>query len=80
MKATTANLELLVEELEKIRMSTRYANICLLILKSATDEKLDAVYEDYIIKLVGEHGLSALLKHRLIEPCGIVNGRNLYAF
>lgn len=79
MKATSQNLELLVNELEKIRQSTRYANICMLILKSAINGGLDAVYEDYIIKLVGIHGLGALKKHGHIELCGIVNGRTLYA-
>lgn len=78
MKATAQNLELLVNELEKIRQSTRYANICMLIVKSTAD-KLDALYEDYIIKLVGIHGLGALKKHGHIELCGIVNGRTLYA-
>lgn len=78
LKATSKNLELLVEELEKIKQSRRYANICMLIVKS-TVEKLDALYEDYIIKLVGIHGLGALKKHGLIEMCGMVNGRTLYA-
>lgn len=78
MKATSENLNLLVEELEKIRQSTRYANICMLIVKSTAD-KLDALYEDYIIKLIGIHGLGALKKHGMIELCGMVNGRTLYA-
>lgn len=40
--------------------------------------KLDSIYEDYIVKLVGESGLGALLKHNLVEGCGILNGRKLY--
>ena len=39
---------------------------------------LDAIYEDYILKQVGFHGLNALLEHGFIEACGIVNGRRLY--
>lgn len=39
---------------------------------------LDSIYEDYIIKLVGEYGLEALRQHNLIEGCGILNGRKLY--
>lgn len=39
---------------------------------------LDAIYEDYIIDTVGRVGLDALLKHKLLETCGVVNGRRLY--
>lgn len=39
----------------------------------------DALYEDYIIHLIGVVGLNALRDNRLIETCGIVNGRQLYA-
>ena len=39
---------------------------------------LDAVYEDYIIESVGKYGLSALFHSKLIETCGVVNGRQLY--
>lgn len=42
-------------------------------------EGLDAVYRDLIVNLVGVFGLNALLEHRLIESCGVVNGRKLYA-
>lgn len=41
-------------------------------------EGLDAVYEDYIISLVGLYGLLALKGNRLLEACGSVNGRQLY--
>ena len=40
---------------------------------------LDAVYEDYIISLVGLYGLLLLKGNRLLETCGVVNGRQLYA-
>jgi len=39
---------------------------------------IDAIYEDYILKLVGDYGLRALLEAKLLETCGVVNGRQLY--
>lgn len=39
---------------------------------------LDAVYEDHIIEMVGRYGLHSLREYKLIEPCGVVNGRQLY--
>lgn len=47
------------------------------ILKSET-EGIDSVYEDYIIAVVGLHGLASLIKHDMIETCGVINGRQLY--
>ena len=41
-------------------------------------EGLDAIYEDYIIKLVGDMGLRMLKETGRIEACGVVNGRQLY--
>lgn len=42
-------------------------------------EGFDAIYEDYIILLVGEDGLNKLKENRLVESCGSINGRKLYA-
>lgn len=39
---------------------------------------LDSIYEDYIVDLVGRTGLKALLHHKLLETCGVINGRQLY--
>lgn len=39
----------------------------------------DALYEDYIINLIGTVGLNTLRDHNAIECCGEVNGRKLYA-
>ena len=39
---------------------------------------LDAIYEDYIIELVGADGLGVLLRDGLLESCGVVDGRQLY--
>lgn len=47
------------------------------VVKEET-EGLDAVYEDYILNLVGEDGLFILEFNRLIESCGSINGRKLY--
>lgn len=38
----------------------------------------DAIYEDYIISLVGEDGFYNLRKAKLLTTCGSINGRNLY--
>ena len=54
-----------------------YADYCYQILKSDPNE-LDAMYEDYIIHLIGVAGLTELRGNRLLETCGIVNGRQLY--
>lgn len=39
---------------------------------------LDAIYEDYIIRLVGEEGFDILRDKKYLTTCGSVNGRNLY--
>ena len=55
-----------------------YAEYCYQILKSS-ENGLDAMYEDYIIHLIGVAGLTELRGNHLLEPCGIVLGRQLYA-
>lgn len=42
-------------------------------------EGMDSIYGDYICQMVGVYGLNALIKHQLVESCGVVNGRRLYA-
>lgn len=55
-----------------------YAEYCHAILKR--DAKgLDAMYEDYIIHVIGVAGLTELRTNNLLEPCGVVHGRHLYA-
>ena len=39
---------------------------------------MDSIYADYIIRCVGVYGLNALEMHRLVETCGVVNGRQLF--
>ena len=41
-------------------------------------EGYDSIYEDYLIRLIGKYGLNLLKENRLIETCGVVNGRQLY--
>lgn len=41
-------------------------------------EGLDSIYEDYIVSLVGKHGLDALKVYGKLEACGVVNERQLY--
>lgn len=47
------------------------------IVKEACDG-FDSVYEDHILELVGINGLNALIANRLVETCGVLNGRQLY--
>ena len=39
----------------------------------------DALYEDYIIHMIGIVGLNALKDNGLLESCGKINGRKLYS-
>ena len=39
---------------------------------------MDAIYEDYIISLVGATGFSLLRNRKLLGLCGSINGRTLY--
>ena len=44
----------------------------------AEAEGMDAIYGDFIEHLIGNTGLLALLDAKLLEGCGVVNGRRLY--
>ena len=55
-----------------------YADYIYEIVKNEL-EGFDAIYEDYIINIVGYAGLTELRSNKLIETCGVVNGRQLYA-
>ena len=54
-----------------------YANLVYDILASKC-EYMDAIYEVYILELVGSSGLDALLAAGYLEGCGVINGRQLY--
>lgn len=58
-------------------MYMTYADFCYQILKSDA-KAFDAVYEDYIIHLIGVAGLTELRGNGLLEPCGIIHERQLY--
>lgn len=61
-----------------ILVDRMFAEHVYMILKE--DSKgTDAIYEDYILYMVGNVGLFALKDYKLVETCGIVNGRQLYA-
>ena len=49
-----------------------------IILSKKESRGLDAIYEDYIISLVGARRLHVLRKYKLVESCGSINGRPLY--
>ena len=39
---------------------------------------MDAIYENYVIELIGREGFDILRNHKILESCGSVNGRRLY--
>ena len=41
-------------------------------------EGMDSIYKDYIKQMVGVYGFNALHQNKLIESCGVINGRQLY--
>lgn len=47
------------------------------ILKEES-EGLDAIYENFIKDVIGRRGLDILVRNKLLESCGVVNGRRLY--
>ena len=60
----------------KSRMNSYLDNVYAIIKETCVG--MDAVYEDYIIRTVGMAGLTELRGAKLLEPCGVVNGRQLY--
>ena len=50
--------------------------VYLMVMEEFAD--LDAIYEDALIHLVGVRGIEALKENKLLESCGVVNGRQLY--
>ena len=55
-----------------------YADYVYEIVKHELDG-FEAIYEDYIINIVGHAGLTELRSNNLLEACGVVEGRQLYA-
>ena len=54
-----------------------YADYVYEILKNES-KNLDAIYQDYILYMVGAMGMQALVENHLVESCGVMNGRLLY--
>ena len=50
--------------------------VYLMVMEEFAD--LDVIYEDALIHLVGVRGVEALKENKLLESCGVVNGRQLY--
>lgn len=63
---------------ESIEEKMKKANEYLRQLKTEYPQA-EAIYEDAIIRICGMDGLMTLREMRLIELCGIINGRQLYA-
>ena len=55
----------------------KYVDYVYDILKKESRD-FDAVYQDYVLELIGVMGMQALIENDLIETCGVVNGRQLY--
>ena len=55
-----------------------YADYVYDIIKSDF-EFYDAVYEDHIVSVIGTAGLTELRSNGLLEPCGAIADRQLYA-
>ena len=39
---------------------------------------MDAIYEDYLNRLIGERGVNLLVENGLLESCGVINNRRLF--
>lgn len=55
----------------------RYVDYVYEIVKNE-GRNFDALYQGYILELVGIMGMQALLENNLLETCGVVNGRQLF--
>lgn len=61
---------------QRYRMNQYLNDVCKK-LQSET-QGFDAIYEDYILSVVGEEGFDLLRYEGYLNTCGSVNGRNLY--
>ena len=71
LKETTKN-----EQFKRV-FEQPYVDLVYNIIRMET-KGLDSFYKDYILSLVGVYGLNALITHKLVETCGVVNERQLY--
>lgn len=61
---------------QRYRMKQYTDNVYEVVEKAC--DKLDALYEDYIISLIGEEGFELLRYEGFLTTCGSINGRTLY--
>lgn len=61
----------------KLQARDYAAGLLLGVVKTHT-EGFDAVYEDFLETLIGYWGVGLLRDKGYLEPCGVVNGRQLY--
>ena len=52
--------------------------VYLMVMEEEEFADLEAIYEDALIHLVGVRGVESLKENKLLESCGVVNGRQLY--
>lgn len=52
--------------------------VYLMVMEEEEFADLEAIYEDALIHLVGVRGVKSLKENKLLESCGVVNGRQLY--
>ena len=48
------------------------------LYKILEKEQPDTMCEDYIVHVIGTSGFKALIEAGMLEPCGVINGRQLY--
>lgn len=74
-------IEIKSDKEESVEMTNEtkvtYADCVYEVIKDEC-EGMDAIYEDYIVSLVGNCGLAALKRAGLVEGCGSINFRPLY--
>ena len=73
----TINIEKTVKEVMTKHEDLIYLKHVYNIVRLDT-EGMDSIYGDYIKQMVGVYGLNALIEHKLVESCGVINGRKLY--
>ena len=61
---------------QRYKMKQYAEDVCKKLQSEA--QGLDAIYEDYIISVIGEEGFELLREKNYLNTCGSINGRNLY--
>lgn len=61
---------------QRYKMPKYFDQVYLTVIRNC--QGLDAIYGDYIVRLVGEEGFDILREKGVLGTCGSVNGRTLY--